>query len=78
MDVLIAVHDSGPRLQPQSRDRLFEGFHTAKPHGLGMGLTVCRSIVEQHGGFIGAPRKAGPGATIQITLPVEGTAHQVA
>jgi signal transduction histidine kinase len=45
---------------------------------MGIGLSVCRSIVEQHGGFIRASRKAAPGATIQFTLPVEGASHQAA
>ena len=76
--VLVAVQDSGSGLSPEGFDRLFEAFYTTKTGGMGMGLTVCRSIVEQHGGLIRASRKAGPGATIQITLPVEGTAHQVA
>jgi signal transduction histidine kinase len=76
--VFVAVQDSGPGLNPDGFDRLFDAFYTTKTGGMGMGLTVCRSIVEQHGGFIRAPRKAGPGATIQFTLPVEGAAHQVA
>jgi signal transduction histidine kinase len=51
--VLVAVQDSGPRLQPQSRDRLFEAFYTAKPHVLGMGLAISRSIVEAHEAAVG-------------------------
>jgi C4-dicarboxylate-specific signal transduction histidine kinase len=76
--VLVAVQDSGPGLNPEGFDRLFDAFYTTKTGGMGMGLSVCRSIVEQHGGRIWAYRKAGPGATLQLTLPVEGTAHQVA
>jgi signal transduction histidine kinase len=74
--VLVAVQDSGPGLNPEGFDRLFDAFYTTKTGG--MGLSVCRSIVEQHGGFIPASRKAAPGATIQFTLPAEGTAHQAA
>jgi signal transduction histidine kinase len=68
--VLIAVRDSGPGLSPESFDRLFDAFYTTKPGGMGMGLSICRSIVEAHGGRIWASRSAGPGATVQFTVPV--------
>jgi signal transduction histidine kinase len=68
--VLVAVQDSGPGLNPESFDRLFEAFFTTKPGGMGMGLSICRSIVEAHGGRIWVSRTAGPGATLQFTLPV--------
>jgi C4-dicarboxylate-specific signal transduction histidine kinase len=68
--VLVAVQDSGPGLNPESFDRLFDAFYTTKPGGMGMGLSICRSIVEAHGGQIWASRTAGPGATVQFTLPV--------
>src|SRR5882724_532678 len=67
--VLVAVQDSGPGLNPESVDRLFDAFYTTKPGGMGMGLSICRSIVEAHGGQIWASRTAGPGATVQFTLP---------
>ena len=68
--VLVTVQDSGPGLPPESVDRLFDAFYTTKPGGMGMGLAICRSIVEAHGGQIWAARAAGPGATVQFTLPV--------
>jgi signal transduction histidine kinase len=68
--VLVTVQDSGPGLHPESVDRLFDAFYTTKPGGMGMGLSICRSIVEAHGGQIWAARPAGPGATVQFTLPV--------
>jgi len=68
--LLVAVQDSGPGLNPESFDRLFEAFYTTKPGGMGMGLSICRSIVEAHGGRIWVSRTAGPGATLQFTLPV--------
>jgi NO-binding membrane sensor protein with MHYT domain len=75
--VLVAVQDSGPGLNPESFDRLFDPFYTTKPGGMGMGLSICRSIVEAHGGRVWASRTAGPGVTVQFTLPVgEGVQHE--
>ena len=68
--VLVTVQDSGPGLNPESFDRLFDAFYTTKPGGMGMGLSICRSIVEAHRGRIWASRSAGPGATVQFTLPI--------
>ena len=68
--VLVAVRDSGPGLNPESFARLFDAFYTTKPGGMGMGLSICRSIVEAHGGRIWASRTAGPGTALQCTLPV--------
>jgi signal transduction histidine kinase len=59
--VLVTVQDSGPGLNPESSDHLFDAFYTTKPGGMGMGLSICRSIVEAHGGRIWASRTAGPG-----------------
>jgi signal transduction histidine kinase len=68
--VLVAVQDSGPGMDPKCFDRLFDAFYTTKPRGLGMGLSICRSIVEAHGGRVWASRTAGRGATVQFALPV--------
>jgi signal transduction histidine kinase len=68
-EVVIAVRDSGPGLDPRSLDRLFDAFYTTKPGGLGMGLAISRSIVEAHGGRLWATANDGPGATFQFTLP---------
>jgi PAS domain S-box-containing protein len=68
--VLVAVQDSGPGLSPEGFERLFDLFYTTKPGGIGMGLSICRSIVEAHGGRVWASRTAGPGVTVQFTLPV--------
>jgi signal transduction histidine kinase len=67
--VLVAVRDSGPGLTPESFDRLFHAFHTTKPDGMGMGLSICRSIIEGHGGRIWATTNAPRGAIFQFTLP---------
>jgi PAS domain S-box-containing protein len=68
-DVLIAVRDSGPGLPPVSRERVFDAFYTTKPGGLGMGLSICRSIIEAHGGRLWANANMPRGATFQFTLP---------
>jgi len=68
--VLVAVRDSGPGLNPESFDRLFDAFYTTKPRGMGMGLSICRSIVEAHGGRIWASLTAAPGTVLQCILPV--------
>ena len=72
--VLVAVQDSGPGLNPGSLERLFDSFYTTKPGGMGMGLSICRSIVEAHGGRIWATPNAGPGITVQLTLPINDQA----
>jgi C4-dicarboxylate-specific signal transduction histidine kinase len=72
--VRVAVQDTGPGLNSESLDRIFDGFYTTKPDGMGMGLSICRSIVESHGGRIWASRAASRGAILQLTLPVEGAA----
>jgi signal transduction histidine kinase len=77
-DVLVTVQDSGPGLSSEACGHAFDAFYTTKAGGMGMGLSICRSIVEQHGGRIWPSRKAGPGAIILFTLPVEGTLHEAA
>jgi PAS domain S-box-containing protein len=67
--VLVSVRDSGLGLLPEVRDRIFEAFYTTKPAGLGMGLSICRSIVEMHGGQLWAIANEPRGAIFQFTLP---------
>ena len=67
--VLVAVADSGPGLGTGDLDRLFEAFYTTKSEGMGMGLSICRTIVEAHGGRIWASRNDASGATLQFVLP---------
>jgi C4-dicarboxylate-specific signal transduction histidine kinase len=68
-DVLVAVRDSGPGFTPADGARLFESFYTTKPNGLGLGLSICHSIVEAHGGRMWASPNAPRGAVFQFTLP---------
>jgi signal transduction histidine kinase len=70
--VHVAVRDTGPGLDPQSGGRLFEAFYTTKPSGMGMGLSICRAIIEAHGGRIWAGANAPKGAVFQFTLPAGG------
>jgi signal transduction histidine kinase len=64
------VRDSGIGLDPAAMERLFEPFYTTKPEGMGMGLRISRSIIEAHGGRLWATPNAGPGLTVQFTLPI--------
>jgi PAS domain S-box-containing protein len=70
--VRIAVRDWGPGLNPESADRLFDAFYTTKPDGMGMGLSICRSIIEAHGGRVWATTNVPRGAVLQFTLPQQG------
>jgi PAS domain S-box-containing protein len=69
--VLVSVRDLGRGLEPHSVNRLFEAFYTTKPDGLGMGLAICRSIIEAHGGRLWATANELRGAVFQFTLPLE-------
>ncbi|HEX7125213.1 MAG TPA: ATP-binding protein [Thermodesulfobacteriota bacterium] len=67
--VLAAVEDAGKGLMEETVERLFQAFYTTKPHGLGMGLSISRSIVEAHGGRLWATPNVGHGATFRFLLP---------
>ena len=67
--VLVAVRDSGPGVDPKGVDRVFEAFFTTKPGGMGMGLAICRSIIEAHGGRLWASANEPRGAIFQFTFP---------
>lgn len=65
----VTVADSGPGVPDAARDNLFDPFFTTKPNGLGMGLSISRSIIEAHGGHLTLETSAAPGATFAMTLP---------
>ena len=67
--VLVAVRDSGPGLNPTNAERVFEPFYTTKPQGMGMGLAICRSIIEAHGGRMWASANEPRGAVFQFIMP---------
>jgi PAS domain S-box-containing protein len=69
--VLVTVRDSGPGLDPADVERVFTAFYTTKPKGMGMGLAICRSMVEAHGGRMWASANEPAGAVFQFTLPLE-------
>ncbi|HST09697.1 MAG TPA: ATP-binding protein [Terriglobales bacterium] len=71
--VLIAVEDVGPGVEPEDSKRIFEAFFTTKAEGMGMGLSICRSIVESHGGRITVAKAAPNGTVFQVTLPGHST-----
>jgi PAS domain S-box-containing protein len=68
-DIVVAVSDSGPGIDPKNLDRVFEAFYTTKSSGVGMGLSICRSIIEAHGGRLWADANKPRGAVFQFTLP---------
>jgi PAS domain S-box-containing protein len=71
----VAVRDSGPGIDPEHRERVFQAFYTTKPSGTGMGLSICRSIIDAHGGWLWAEANDPRGAVFQFTLPGAG-AHE--
>src|SRR5258708_4885690 len=75
--VRLTVQDAGVGLDPQAMDRLFEAFYTTKNDGMGMGLSVSRSIIERHHGRLWAAPNDGPGATFSLPLTeMRPSAHE--
>jgi signal transduction histidine kinase len=73
--VVVTVSDNGPGIAAASLDRLFEAFFSTKVDGMGMGLSICRSIVEGHGGRIWATNRDGKGAAFHFSLPAMAAAQ---
>jgi signal transduction histidine kinase len=67
--VQVSVQDNGVGVPPEKLEQIFEPFQTTKPHGMGLGLAICRSIIQSHGGRIGSRNNADRGATFWFTLP---------
>jgi len=68
--VLVSIRDSGCGLDGQTAERMFDAFFTTKPGSMGLGLAICRSIIERHGGRLWASQNQKPGTTFQFTLPL--------
>ena len=67
--MLVQVRDSGPGIDPEKGERVFEPFYTTKTSGVGMGLSICRSIINGHGGRLWAEANEPRGAVFQFILP---------
>ncbi len=65
----ITIQDNGPGLTDATARRIFEPFFTTKAHGIGMGLAICRNLIETHGGWLWLDSNARPGATFHLTPP---------
>jgi C4-dicarboxylate-specific signal transduction histidine kinase len=74
--VRVAVRDSGPGLPSAAPERLFRAFHTTKPNGLGLGLSICHSIIEAHGGTLWATANSPRGAVFQFVVPTIAAPRQ--
>ena len=70
--VLVAIKDTGTGLDPAVAERMFQPFFTTKSYGLGMGLAICRSIIEAHGGSLCVSPRAPHGAEVRFTIPFWG------
>jgi signal transduction histidine kinase len=67
--VQVSIEDSGIGIDPQKLDKIFDSFYTTKPGGMGMGLSISRSILQAHGGRLWATAKDSPGTIFDFTLP---------
>ena len=76
--VQVTVEDSGVGLDPNTMSKIFEPFYTTKSSGMGMGLSICRSIVQNHGGRLWATANEGPGTRFHFTLPQHHGQEQAA
>ena len=72
-ELVVAVRDAGHGLDPADAERIFDPFFTTKAEGMGLGLSISRNIIEAHGGALWATSNEDRGATIQFTLPPNGT-----
>ena len=74
--IAVAVEDTGPGIDPEKLDRIFTAFVTTKSQGMGLGLAICRMIVEQHGGQLTASSDGKNGALFQFVLPIASAADR--
>jgi signal transduction histidine kinase len=72
-DVLIMLEDSGPGIDPNDMHRIFDAFFTTKAHGMGLGLSICKSIIESHGGRLWASARIPQGMVFHVQLPSDAS-----
>jgi two-component system sensor histidine kinase DctS len=75
--VVLAVEDLGPGVPPDQADHLFTPFHTTKSDGMGMGLSICRSIISAHGGSLNFANQEPHGACFALSLPADGDVEKI-
>jgi signal transduction histidine kinase len=73
--IVVAVEDSGPGIDPKNLDNIFGAFFTTKTQGMGLGLAICRMIIEHHGGHLTASSDGKSGAVFQFALPIMERLH---
>jgi signal transduction histidine kinase len=71
--IIVAVQDTGPGIDPAKLDSIFDPFVTTKAHGMGLGLAICRMIIDRHNGKLTASSDGKHGAVFQLDLPIETT-----
>jgi signal transduction histidine kinase len=71
-DVIVTIEDSGSGIDAKDKEHIFESFFSTKSNGTGMGLSICRAIIESHGGSLSASSNKPYGAVFQIVLPIAG------
>ena len=76
--IIVAVQDTGPGIEPEKLGGIFDAFVTTKPQGMGLGLAICRMIIERHGGQLTASSDGQRGASFQFVLPIEMTEEAAA
>jgi signal transduction histidine kinase len=72
--IVVAVEDSGPGIAPEKLDGIFDAFVTTKPHGMGLGLALCRMIIERHDGRLSASSDKKTGTAFRFILPIKAAA----
>jgi signal transduction histidine kinase len=70
-EIAVSVEDSGPGLTPELAEKIFDPFFTTKPHGIGLGLSISRSIAEAHAGKLWVEPRPHGGAIFRLTLPIQ-------
>jgi signal transduction histidine kinase len=71
--IIVAVRDTGPGINPAKLDGIFDPFVTTKPHGMGLGLAICRMIIDRHNGKLTASSDGKRGAVFQLVVPIDST-----